>query len=176
MNHKIINKTAYTLALLYSIFWILIAVVLQTLLFNHLPLFGGVIMVYVIALIKIPVEVNRNIQILTGFICGLIIDIFSNTPGMHAITALTIMWLRIPVLHLYVNAEDVKTGVPGYSLMGMQSYLRYAITILALHCIILYFVESFTLFNILTTSLKALISIVLTFILLLSLEFANIEK
>lgn len=164
------------MALLYSIFWILITVVLQTLLFNHLPLFGGVIMVYVIALIKMPVDVNRNIQIITGFICGLIIDIFSNTPGMHALTALTMMWLRMPILHLYVNAEDVKSGIPGYSLMGMQSYLRYAVTILAMHCILLYFVESFTLFNLLTTLIKIVISVALTFVILLSLEFATIEK
>lgn len=133
-------------------------------------------MVYVIALIKMPVDVNRNIQIITGFICGLIIDIFSNTPGMHALTALTMMWLRMPILHLYVNAEDVKSGIPGYSLMGMQSYLRYAVTILALHCILLYFVESFTLFNLLTTLIKIVISVALTFVILLSLEFATIEK
>lgn len=164
------------MASLYSYFWIIVAILLQTLLFNHIQLFGGVIMVYMIALLKMPVETNRNIQILVGFIVGLIIDIFSNTLGMHTLTALTIMWLRTPVLHLYVNAEDVKTGVPGNNLIGMQSYLRFALTILGLHCFMLYFIESFTFFNIFTTLLKAFISLTLTSLAVVTLEFASLEK
>lgn len=161
---------------LYSLFWIILAVVLQTMLFNHLQLFGGVIMVYMIALLKIPVDVNRNLQILAGFICGLIIDIFSNTLGMHTLTALTVMFLRMPILHLYINQEDVKTGVPSNSLMGMSSYIRYAITMLSIHCFLLYFIESFTLFNIVAILIKAFISLALTSIAVISLEFATMEK
>lgn len=133
-------------------------------------------LVYLIALIKMPVEVNRNIQILVGFIAGLIIDIFCNTIGLHALTAVTVMWVRMPLLHLYVNAEDVKTGTPSASLIGMQPYIRYALTILAFHCILLYFLESFTLFHFVATLLKAFFSIVMTFIVVLSLELATLEK
>lgn len=161
---------------LYSIFWLILAVVLQTLLFNHLQLFGGVIMVYMIALIKLPVEMNRNLQILAGFLCGLIIDIFSNTLGMHTLTAVTVMWLRMPILHLYINSEDIKNGIPGNTLMGMQSYIRYALSILAVHCVLLYFIESFTLFHILITILKAILSLILTFLAVLSLELATLKK
>lgn len=164
------------MAFLYSIFWLIIGVVLQTLLFNHLQLYGGVILVYVIALIKMPVEINRNFQIFAGFLCGLIIDVFSNTIGMHTLTAVTVMWLRMPILHLYINAEDVKSGIPGNSLMGMSSYIRFAITMLAIHCILLYFVEAFTLFNILVTFLKIIISLILTFIAAITLEFATYDK
>lgn len=164
------------MSILYSIFWILVSVIMQTMLFNHLQLFGGVIMVYMIALIKMPVEVNRNIQILVGFLCGLIIDVFSNTLGMHTMTAVTVMWLRMPLLHLFVSSEDTKSGIPSASLMGMQSYLRYALTILAVHSVLLYFIESFTLFNIIATVLKAFISLLLTFIAIVTLEFATLEK
>ena len=161
---------------LYSIFWLILAVVLQTLLFNHLQLLGGVIMVYMIALIKLPVDMNRNLQILAGFLCGLIIDIFSNTLGMHTLTAVTIMWLRMPILHLYINSEDIKSGIPGNTLMGMQSYIRYSLTVLAIHCVLLYFIESFTLFHILTTIFKAFLSMLLTFIAAISLELATLKK
>lgn len=164
------------MASLYSYFWIIVAILLQTLLFNHIQLFGGVIMVYMVALVKMPVEMNRNIQILAGFLAGLIVDIFSNTLGMHALTAVTIMWLRMPVLHLYVNSEDMKTGVPGNMLMGMQTYLRFALTIIGLHCFMLYFIESFTFFNILTTLIKATVSLLLTSLAVVTLEFASLEK
>lgn len=164
------------MVLLYSLLWIFLCVILQTLLFNHLPLFGGVVLVYLIALIKMPVEINRNVQILVGFIIGLIIDIFCNTIGLHALTAVTIMWIRMPILHLYVNADDVKTGTPSASLIGMQPYIRYALTMLALHCFLLYFIESFTLFNFVFTLLKTFMSIVMTFFVFVSLELATLQK
>jgi len=161
---------------LTSIFWIIFAVILQTLLFNHLQLFGGVIMVYMIALLKVPVEMNRNLQILLGFLSGLVVDIFSNTPGMHALAGVTVMWIRMPILHLYINSEDVKAGIPSTNLMGLQCYLRYAFTLLAIHCVLLYFIESFTLFHILSTLLKVAISLALSFIATISLEFATLKK
>ena len=161
---------------LYSLFWLIVAVVAQVLLFNHLQLFGGVILVYVIALLKLPVEMNRNIQIIIGFICGLIIDIFSNTLGMHTMTAVTMMWLRMPILHLFINAEDVKIGVPGNSLLGMPSYIRFALTQIAVHCFLLYFIESFSLNNIFVTLSKALISLIITFVATLSIEFTTLKK
>lgn len=133
-------------------------------------------MVYMIALIKMPVETNRNLQILAGFICGIIVDIFCNTLGMHALTAVTVMWLRMPILHLFINSEDVKAGIPGSMLMGMQSYIRYALTILTIHCILLYFIESFTLFHIIATVAKAMISLLLSFIAVLTLELATLKK
>lgn len=161
---------------LYNILWIILAVLLQVVLFNHLYLFGGVALVYMIALAKMPVEINRNIQILVGFFVGLTVDIFCNTPGMHALATTTVMWLRIPILHLYVNADDVKSGAPGISLIGMQEYIRYALTLVALHCVLLYFIESFTMFNFLVLLLKIVISTILTFGSALVLEFTTLNK
>jgi len=164
------------LVFLYSIFWIILAVVLQTLLFNHLQLMGGVILVYMIALLKMPVDINRNLQILAGFLCGLIVDIFCNTLGMHTLAATTIMFFRVPILHLFINSEDVKTGIPSNALMGMSSYIRYALTIISIHCLLLYFIESFTLFNLIATLLKVVISFILNMIAVITLEFATIDK
>ena len=161
---------------LYNILWILLALLLQVVLFNHLYLFGGVALVYMIALIKMPVEINRNLQILAGFISGLVIDICCNTIGMHALAATTVMWLRMPVLHLYVNAEDVKSGVPGVNRLGMQEYIRYALTLLSLHCILLYCIESFTMFNLLVLLLKIVVGSLLTFGAAMALEFATLKK
>lgn len=161
---------------LFNILWILLALLLQVLLFNHLYLFGGVALVYMIALIKMPVEINRNLQILAGFLVGLIIDICCNTIGMHALATTTVMWLRMPVLHLYVNAEDVKSGVPGFTRLGMQEYIRYALTLLAMHCILVYCIESFTLFNFMVLLVKILISTLMTFGAAIALEFATLKK
>lgn len=161
---------------LYNILWVVLALLLQVLLFNHLALFGGIALVYVVALIKMPVEINRNLQILAGFLVGLSIDIFCNTMGMHALATTTMMWLRTSVLHLYVNSEDVKDGVPSFNLMGIQEYIRFVVTLLLIHCILLYFIEAFTLFNFLVLLSKIFISLILTLIVVVTLEFTTLKK
>lgn len=161
---------------LYNILWIVLALLFQVVLFNHLSVFGGVALVYLIALLKMPVEINRNLQILAGFAVGLCVDIFCNTMGMHALAATTVMWLRIPIMHLYVNAEDVKEGVPSFTLLGMAEFIRYALTLIALHCILLYCIEAFTLFNFLVLLSKIVISVLLSMVGVISLEFATLKK
>lgn len=162
--------------ILYKVLWILLALLLQVLLFNHLYVWGGVALVYVISLIKLPVELNRNIQILIGFLVGITIDIFCNTIGLHALVATTLMWIRIPLLHLFVNAEDLKEGSPGFSRMGVSEYTRYSISIILVYCLLLYVIESFTLFNLPVLLLKVLISTSMTFLISIALEFVALKN
>lgn len=161
---------------LYSFLWILLCLVLQVLVFNHLHLFGGIVLIYLIALIKMPVNINRSVQILIGFLCGLLIDIFSNTIGMHALACTTIMWMRLPLLHMYINAEDFKTGVPNSDRLSISVFIRYALTIVSVHTVLLYLIESFTLFNIVPLLLKIVITVALTFVFLMALELASVTK
>lgn len=155
------------------ILWLLLAVILQVLLFNHLSLFGGIVMIYMVALLKMPVEFNRVLQILIGFLTGLIIDIFCNTLGMHALTAVTVMFFREPILHLYNNDPEFKVGTVCLSRIGLSSFMRYALTVLGMHCALLYVIEAFTLFNFLLLVIKIVVSLLLTFAFTMALEFAT---
>lgn len=152
------------------------AVALQVLLFNHLSLFGGVVFVYVVALLKMPIKVNRIVQIVTGFVVGLLIDVFANTHGMHALTAVTLMFLRDPILHLYIDDSDMKYEKVNFSRLGSQHYMRYAITIIAAHALLLYFIEAFTIFNFFVIFVKALVSIALTWCFAMIWEFSTLKK
>lgn len=161
---------------LNNILWLVLSIVLQVLVFNSLHLFGGIVLVYLLALIKMPVDTNRSLQILAGFLCGLVVDIFSNTLGMHALTAVTMMWMRLPLLHLYINADDVKTGPLSGERLGMQVFIRYAITVIIVHCILLYGIESFSLFNFSSLLLRVVSSILMTSVTAIALEFATLKK
>lgn len=156
--------------------WLLVAAVLQVLLFGHLSLFGGVIFIYLIALMKMPVEMNRIVQIVIGFLIGLFVDLFCNTLGMNALASVTIMLFRDPILHLYNNDPEFKNGSIGSSTVGMATYMRFALTMIAFHCFLLYFIESFTLFNLVVLFVKILISTAMTFIVTLAIEFASMKK
>lgn len=159
---------------LYSTLWLILCILLQVLVFNHLHVCGGVVLIYLIGLIKFPFETNRSLQILIGFICGLIIDIFSNTLGMHALTCVMIMWLRLPLLHMFILADETKTGIASFSRIGTTTYIRFLLTIVLVHSIILYFVESFTLFNLLPMLLKVLFTSLLTIAFAVSIELLSL--
>ena len=161
---------------LIAMLWIIASVLCQVLVFNHLSLFGGVVMFYLYMLVKLPVEVPRHFQILIGFLTGFVLDMFSNTPGLHALSCTTIMWLRLPLLHLFVMAEDVKNGPLTLQKLGFESFLRYLLTVSVVYCVMIYSLEAFTLFNLLDTFLKIVISTVLTFLFLFVIEFSVSRK
>lgn len=154
---------------------LLLAVVLQVLLFNHLSLFGGVVFVYMLALMKMPLHVNQIVQIILGFLVGLIIDIFCNTHGMHALSACTVMLFRDKLFHLYAGT-DIKYDDVNASRMGVSHYMRFAVTIFAFHALLIYFIEAFTLFNFFVIITKALISILLSWGFSIVWELSTMKK
>lgn len=155
-------------------FGLLLAVILQVLLFNHLPLLGGIVFVYLIGLMKMPYVYNRNFQVVLGFLIGLLVDIFTNTHGMHSLAGCTIMLLRNPILRLY--NKDINISSVNIPSIGIQDYTRFAITIIVVHVLLLYFIEAFTLFNFSVIIIKVLISVVLTWIFAMILEFATMKR
>lgn len=161
---------------LISLLWILITVICQVLVFNHLSLAGGVVLFYLYMAVKMPVELPRPIQILTGFVVGLVLDVFCSTPGLHAFSCTTIMWMRLPILHMFVMSEDIKNGAPTLQKLGFETFMRYLISIIVLYSTLLYLIESFTLFNPFDLFLKIVTSIVLTFIMLIAVELANTRR
>ena len=90
---------------------ILYAVILliQVLLLNHINLWGyATPFLYIWLILKLPYDMPRGLVITLGFITGLIIDIFCNTPGMHAFATTTLAFMRLPILHLFIQQADIK--------------------------------------------------------------------
>lgn len=162
--------------LITRLLWLLLALVLQVLLFNHLSLLGGLVFVYVIALLKMPLNINRSLQILIGFLAGYLVDVFCNTHGMHALAAGTMMFFRIPILTSIEKGKDLKTIEINFTGLDVSVYMRFMLTILVFFAVILYFIEAFTLFNFLVTLEKVVISVLLTWIFAVALENATTKR
>lgn len=162
--------------ILKYLLWLLLTVVCQVLIFNHLAFYSGIVLIYAVALFKAPVELNRSLQIFIGFITGLVVDIFSNTPGMHALTATTIMFVRDPILHLYVSDPEYKSGHVSISRIGPATYFRYVLTMGLFHSILLFLIEACTLFNPLVLLSKILISSVMTLVVAMTIDLVTVKK
>jgi len=161
---------------LISVLWIIVGLALQVLLFNHLTLFGGIALAYLYIIFRMPVEWNRSLQIVIGFLVGLVVDIFSNTPGLHALVCATTMWLRLPMLHMFVVSDDIKNGCPTYHRLGFSIFSRFSAILLAIHCVLLYSLEAFTLFNFFNLLLKIFVTFILSYVVLLAAEVSNDTK
>jgi rod shape-determining protein MreD len=161
---------------LWSFLLAILGIAMQVLIFNRLHLWGGVAFVYLYALIKMPSETPRVLQIVFGFVVGFIIDCFCNTPGMHALACGTMMWMRMPLLHLFIASDDVKSGPLGLRQLGMSVFVRYLLAVTILFCLVLYVVEAFSLFHLWLMLLKIVLSVVLTSVIVLILEVANNSK
>lgn len=76
----------------------ILLVLTQVLIFNTLNFLGFINpMVYVIFFYWFPIKGNRAVFMLTSFLLGLMIDIFSDTLALHAIASLTVAYVR-PVI------------------------------------------------------------------------------
>ncbi|MBQ2878601.1 MAG: rod shape-determining protein MreD, partial [Bacteroidaceae bacterium] len=67
---------------------IILLILVQSLIFNRIHLFGyATAAVYLIFLLKLPRYTSRNELLLWAFIMGITIDLFGSTPGINAAAA-----------------------------------------------------------------------------------------
>ncbi|MDB9881567.1 hypothetical protein OAD66_00300 [Bacteroidia bacterium] len=86
------------------LFWLFI-IGLQVVLLNHLDLSAYLIpQVFILLLIKLPLNINKMYQVLIAFGLGLLMDMFTSTPGIHASACLWLIIIRIGLL----SGQDLK--------------------------------------------------------------------
>lgn len=160
------------------VIYFIILVLLQVLVVNNIRLFGIVTpFVYLYVLLKLPVDMNRTNVILVSFFLGLVIDLFSNTFGMHAAACSFIGFIRTPLLERMVDMKELSSGsIPSYKVFGFGKFIRYALLMVALHHVALFLIESFSFFQPARMLMRMTLSIMLTSLLVLILEAFNLGK
>ena len=86
---------------------LLVLVPAQAVIFNNLAIFGVALpLVFIYVLISLPVTLGTNWTMTIGFLSGLAVDIFSDTPGLNALACTVLAFVRRPVLHIYLPLDD----------------------------------------------------------------------
>ncbi len=150
--------------------WFAGLVILQVLLFNNIQI-AGVInpFLYIYLIIALPIHINRISLILAGFILGLVVDVFSNTWGIHAMATTLIAFLRPYVLNLFFTQEEMDRVMPRFRLMG-GNYINYIVSLVFIHHLVLFFLEAFSFSCFWLVLLKVFVSSLITILLILMLE------
>lgn len=163
--------------LLKYIWQFILLCLLQVLVFNHLNL-GGYINAfpYIYFLMVLPISLGRLPLLFIGFALGLVIDVFSDTGGMHAAASTLVAFYR----PLYLKAQSPREGyeslaLPHMKTFGFAWFIPYATIMVVVHQSCLFFLEIFRFTEFFQTVAKVLLSSGLTLFLILLAEYLFIS-
>ena len=124
----------------------------QLLVLNHLHLFGyatPLIIGYMI--ICFETSVSRMALLWWGFGIGLLYDVFSNTMGMAAASCTLLAMVKPSILKLLMPRDMVESFKPTIQNMGLTRYIWYSLSCMGLLHFTFYFLEAFSLSDLLLT-------------------------
>ena len=153
-----------------SLFWLIGLVLLQVLLLNNIQI-AGVInpFLYIYFIIALPIHVNRILLVFIGFVLGLVIDVFSNTWGIHAMATTLIAFLRPYIFRVVSTQEELDKVMPRFRTMG-ANYVKYIVLMVFIHHLFLFLLEAFSFQYFWIVFVKTLVSSLITIILIFTLE------
>lgn len=157
--------------LLKSISIFVILLLLQVLIFNHIHLFGfATPLLYVYSMLLFRRNFPKWGILVCGFLAGLSVDIFSNTPGLASASMTFIGLIQPYVLILFLPRDSAEDLQPSMHTLGISAFWGYALVLVFLYCLIFFSLEAFNFFNWLQWLKCVGGSTVLTLILLMTIE------
>ena len=155
----------------------IVLVLFQILVLNHMQFLGYInIYLYILFIISLPLRTPRWLILLLGFLLGMVIDIPSNTLGVHMFATVLIAFLRTPLINLFTSVEDAGNLVPSVHSFGLAGYLKYVGAMVLIHHFALFYMEAFSFTHFWIVFLRALLSAVCTFIVIVALQLFNTRK
>lgn len=167
------TKTVLTFILLF-----IVLITAQALIFNNLILFNVALpLVFVYIIISLPVTLSTNWAVTIGFLTGLTVDIFSDTPGMNALACTLLAFVRKPVYHLYMSFDDDMSGMRlSVATMGPAVFFKYMSTMVLIYCMTVFTIEAFQFFNMRLLILRTVCSTVFTVIIIYAIDSLSSKR
>lgn len=167
------TKTVLTFILLF-----IVLITAQALIFNNLILFNVALpLVFVYIIISLPVTLSTNWAVTIGFLTGLTVDIFSDTPGMNALACTLLAFVRKPVYHLYMSFDDDMSGMRlSVATMGPAAFFKYMSTMVLIYCMTVFTIEAFQFFNMRLLILRTVCSTVFTVIIIYAIDSLSSKR
>ena len=146
-------------------------VLAQELVLGHIHLFDyATPLLYVYFVLLFPRNYPKWGILLWSFFLGLVIDIFSNTPGVAAASMTLLGAIQPYFLELFVSRDSAENLQPSIRALGIGKYLYYSVFLVVFYCVVFFSLEVFNLYN-WVEWLKCIIgSAVITLMLILTFE------
>ncbi len=145
-------------------------ILVQVLIFNKLNFFGYINpMVYILFLYWYPIKKKRPVFLLSSFLLGFMVDLFSDTVALHAAATVTIAYLRPTIMRFCfgVNYEFQNFKLTNTTSAQQFTFLTLLIII---HHLVFFTIEIFSFANTLLILKKTMFISLATLILCLLLS------
>jgi rod shape-determining protein MreD len=156
-----------------NILRMMILVLFQVFILNNLQ-FSGYInpYMYVLFILLLPFETPGWLLLSLAFVLGISIDIFANTPGLHASATVLMAWLRPMVLDYFAPRDGYVPGTyPRVYYYGLAWFFQYSAILIFAHHFTLFYIEIFRLSDFLLTLRRVVFSGIFTLFLVVLSQF-----
>jgi rod shape-determining protein MreD len=138
----------------------LILVIIQVLVFNNIQVSGFINpYFYVLFMLILPFSTPKWSLPLIGFILGLSVDLFMQSPGFHASACVAMAFSRPYILSAISPREGYEPGsYPTLHYYGLEWFLKYSVILVCIHHFFLFYVEIFRISDFFATFLRAFLS------------------
>jgi rod shape-determining protein MreD len=156
---------------LQNILRFIFLILLQVFILDNIQFMGYINpMIYVLFILSLPVRFPKWALLILAFIMGLIIDVFSNTAGMHSFALVFAAFLRTPVINIFTSLDEGANPTPSFHTFGVSAYVKYVVILVLIHHFILFFIESFSFLHLTLLIPKIIFSSTVTILLILGLQ------
>jgi hypothetical protein len=148
----------------------------QGLIFKHIAFsMGGVayvhFIIYPLAILMIPVGVPKPLVLITAFLSGIIVDIFYDSPGVHAAALVFTAYFRPLVLAFLEPYEGYKLDdVPSIYNFGFGWFVSYMSLALLVHIFTYFSIEAFSLVYFFKIFLNSIFSFFVSFLVIMTIH------
>ena len=152
--------------LLRGFIYFVVFVLIQVLVLNNIHFLRiATPFLYLYFIIKMPVGSSRTQVVFFSFIAG-----------MHAAACTLAGFCREPLIRVFMG-KDLPEGIyPSYKTFGFGGFFRYVLSFVLIQHTTLFVIESLTLFDPLFLVVRILSSVVMTTLLICTVEAFNIES
>lgn len=148
----------------------------QVLVFKHITFsMGGVayvhFIIYPLAILMIPVGVPKPLVLITAFFSGIIVDMFYDSPGVHAAALVFTAYFRSLLLAFLEPYEGYKPDdVPSIYNFGFGWFVSYMSLALLVHIFTYFNIEAFSLVYFFEIFLNSIFSFFVSFLVVMTIH------
>jgi len=156
--------------------WTLL-ILLQLFVLNNIQFSGFVNpYLYILFVMLLPFEIAGWLLLILGFVTGFVIDIASNTIGYHTISTVFMAYFRIYLLRFIAPHDGYEPGMsPTIASLGFTWFLKYSVILTFAHHLVLFWLESFSITDLLPATLRAIASSIFTLFLIVVYQILAIK-
>ena len=159
------------------IFYFTLYILIQVLILSNISFLGFINpYLYILFIITLPSTVTRDATLLIAFVMGLSVDIFTGTLGFNAFATVAVAYIKPFFQKAFGPREEHDFLIPSFQTYGVGMFLQYCVSLVFIHHLLFFIVESASLFRLEEVILKTICSVIFTMLIVISMQLFKTKR